>query len=504
MRIHYRTIAIGFLSVFSMYLAHADDFERTERRNFWNASHNMAGIRMDSVSISTARLFGNYGQGGFRDTYMAESSWTAGASAKTIMHLDRFSMNGAFSFENFSGTGMTGSMSSRPGYYPVDVLEFTPGNKTMQTYSVQGGISIDLNDCFTIGAGLDYLSRNYTKRKDLRHTTWLLDMTADIGLIARLGPKMSLGVSYFFNKSSETINAEELGISSESYYAFLDKGMMFGAYDIWSGGATHLKESGISGFPVRENLHGIALQIDGAGFYGELEYAFGRGKAGEKEVTWFDFPSDRLSARFGYKFKPGQVEHFIRADASVKYLQNNENVIVKETTGGVTTNVTYGSNRIFSQAVISGGLSYEAVAPGWEFHVGASADNTSEMSSQIYPYIYTDALFAGQAFAGGLVRIWKFDLGVELCYGQGVLTTAERMSEGGLESDTKPYRMSDWYDMQKEYRTAPRIDSELSLRFNFWKGLYVEAEAMYTRAFNLKYITGNDRICGVFSFGYTF
>lgn len=486
------------------YSAQAGDYERIERRNFWNCGHNAAGIRMDSVSVSTAKLFGNYEQGGFRDTYMAESSWTAGASARTITHLERFSMNGTFSFENFSGKGMTGSMSSRPGYYPVDVLEFTPGNKTMQTYSVQGGISVDLNDVFMLGAGLDYMARNYTKRKDLRHTSWMLDMTAEIGLLAKIAPDLSLGISYFYSKSSERIEAEELGISSDSYYAFLDKGMMYGVYDIWSGGGTHLNESGIKGFPVRESRHGVGIQVGCGGFYGEVGYVHGRGNAGEKDITWFTFSSDEVSARLGYRLMSGGTEHFFRADVSFESMRNSESVIVKETVGGVTYNVTYGSNRVFTKAGTSGGFSYEAVAGRWGAWAGVRLGNTGRMSSIIYPYIYTDSVFSGHADVGGMVKIWKLDIEASVSYGFGAMKTSDRISDGGTEADRRPDRLADWYDRQNEYLTAGRIGSMASVRYNFWKGLYVEAEARYCRAFSLKHIAGNDRVLGALSLGYTF
>ena len=71
-------------------------------RNFWNSGRNAAGLRQDTVTVSYAGVGGEYETGGFMDYWEAESSWSAGAMARTITHLDRISMSGTFSFENFS------------------------------------------------------------------------------------------------------------------------------------------------------------------------------------------------------------------------------------------------------------------------------------------------------------------------------------------------------------------------------------------------------------------
>ncbi len=486
-------------------LSSAREYEKAVHANLWNSSLNIAGIRMDSVSISTARLFGTYEAGDFRDTYMAESSWSAGAGAKTISHLGRFSMNGEFSFENFSGLNMTGSMSSRPGYYPVDMLEFTPGRKTMQTYHIRGGISIDLNDTFMLGAGLDYTARNYTKRKDLRHTTWFMDMSAGVGLIAKIGDGgTAVGISYLYNKSSENIKAEELGISSSSYYAFHDKGMMFGIYDIWTGGGTHLKEGGISGFPTMEQRHGAALQLARKGLLLEVSYIYGMGSSGEKDIRWYRFPSHQAELKAGYKFRKEAVGHFLHLDVSYKSLSNHENVIVKETEGGITNNIIYGDKRIYARRSLQGAAAYEAVAEWWALWSRLEVENEGRMSSMIYPYLYQDHIFVGRAQAGAMVRLGDFDLKADFMYSQGFSGIQGGKVRDDIHVDREPEQLSGWYELSMDYRTAARLHSGLALRYNFFRGLYVEAEGRLIKAFWPKFIEGDRRFCGIFSFGYTF
>lgn len=482
----------------------AGDYERMERRNLWDVSTNASGIRMDSVSISMARISGSYTGGKFRDYSMPKSSWSVGAEAKTMLHLEKFSMKGAFSFNHLAGSQMCGSMSSRPGYYPVDVFEFTPGGKNMQTYAVNGNIAVDLGDNFILGAGIDYTARNYTKRKDLRHTSWMMDMTINAGFIAKVTPAFSLGLSYIFNKSSEKIVAEELGISSDSYYAFINKGLMFGVKDLWTGGALHLKETGISGFPIRENMHGVSLQLNGGGFHGEFDYIYGRGKAGEKDVIWFKFPSHKFALKLGYAFKPVKVRHIFHLDASVKALTNNENIITKETEGGVTESVTHGSNKILHQRNIEGRLTYEAMAPKWGVRAGLSIDNTVEQSTLVYPYSYKGDVLSGGVWCSGLAKVGPVSIEVGLSFSQGRSLLEESELTGSPTVDLKPYQQADLYNIDMEYRTAPRLGVGLEVRCDVWRWLYVGISGHYTRAFNLRHILGADRVTGSVSVGYVF
>ena len=67
-------------------------------------------------------------------------------------------------------------MFIHPGFYPVDILEFTPGRKDLQTYAFMGGIAKDIAPCWRIGGKIDFTSANYSKRKDLRHTNYRLDL----------------------------------------------------------------------------------------------------------------------------------------------------------------------------------------------------------------------------------------------------------------------------------------------------------------------------------------
>ena len=221
-----KILSLSAAMLFVSLAAFAQPFEKAMRRNLWNDGSNANGIRQDSLSISFAELYGGFKAGDYHDTYDCSKGWTAGARAASVQHLKNFSMSGSFGFEQTQGDGMCGSMFIQPGFYPLDVLEFTPGRKTLQTYAFDGGVSVDLADGWRLGARMDFKSANYSKRKDLRHTNYRLDMKVAPGLTYTSG-NLTFGLNYIFAKNSEYTDAEQIGTGESSYYAFLDKGLMF-------------------------------------------------------------------------------------------------------------------------------------------------------------------------------------------------------------------------------------------------------------------------------------
>lgn len=478
-------------------------FDLTSGRNFWNSGRNAAGVRQDTVSISCAEIGGRYVSGGFRDYADAVSSWSAGAKAATIMHLKSLSLTGAFSFGNFSGSGMCGSMSVRPGYYPVDVLEFTPGEKTRQNYSFSGGISVDLGQAWRLGGRIDFTGANYTKRKDLRHTGYLLDMTV-VPSVMYHGEDWAAGISAVFNKNSETICAEQLGISSSTYYAFLDKGLMYGAYESWEGSGVHLSESGINGFPVRELQYGGAVQFQWKELYAELEYLYADGKAGEKQTVWFLFPGHTISLKAGYSFGTGAVRNCLRLSVDWKRQLNHETVLDKVTEGGVTTTEMYGSNPVSERRIFSVRPEYGLEAESVNLIAGLEISSLARQVSPMYPYIFSEHDIIMSAYLSGEVPVRNTDILAGLCFSTGSAVAGSRMDEADVDASDEPYRLEDWYGVQNEYMLASRLGMKLGMRYRFRRGLYAEVQAQYFRGFNLRYMTGPDRWATGIGLGYVF
>ena len=481
----------------------AQTFESVVRHNLWSGSTNVTGIRQDSVSRSYAALHGGYETGGFRDTWQASEGWSAGAVTESIRHMEKMSLIGSFSFKQNEGYGMCGSMFIEPGYYPVDVLEFTPGRKTLQTYAFTGGISYDVAPDWRIGAKMDFESANIAKRKDLRHSNWKLDMTFAPGFMY-LSDEWSVGAAALLGKTSETINAEQIGISESSYYAFFDKGLMYGVHQVWTGSGVHLDEAGVNGLPVKEGIYGGSVQFQRGSFFADFELKASEGSVGEKEYIWFDFSGLSYGVGMQYRKSSKGGDHYFRLNFDMKSQNLQESVLEKVSENGVITVLDHGRNSIFARETISFAPEYEYVSEKVEVLASMIFCTENGLASQMYPYVSGRSVDNIAAGVDALFHVGRFDLGAGLKYGKGAVAEVDYVVEAMQGAVSSPYRLQEWYDRQMEYLTAPRIEAGLSARWNFAKGIYVEAAGRFVHGFNLSHFASADRISATMTLGYEF
>ncbi len=492
-------------------------YELVERANPWNRGRNINGLRLGSTTVSYAELYGGYEAGGFRRESEAASAWKSGALAESILHLEKMSMKGLFSFEHYQGKDMCGSMFVKQDHYPINVFEFVPGTKTLQKYAFEGGLTYDIAPFWKIGGEMAFTSMNYSKRKDLRHTTYLLDLDVAPSLLYSKGD-WQVGASYLFHKNSESVKAQQIGESAEEYKVFLDKGLHYGAYEQWEGNGVHLKEPGVDGLPIRELSQGVALQWGwtdhrrrGDSFYMDVEYRHSSGKAGEKDFIWFEFPGEHVSAFAQYRYCRPKAHHFFRLEGSFQYLENHENALEKQTEGGITNAQVYGSNLIFSQEKYALGTEYELDAKRFQLRADLNFGAVKEISSQLFPYICTNLSKSVNAGLDGTFRLWHFDLGASLDFSKSFIREEERLvaETGGA---LPPIRVESHYKQWWEYANASKLRTGFFARYDLWQGLYVQISGTYLRAFGLDksifqhaaQLTSPDRWQVNCRFGYSF
>ncbi len=482
--------------------ANAQTYDIVERRNFWNGGSNVCGLLADSLSRSYAAIDGSFESGRYRDANSPETRWAAGASAATITYLEKFSLIGKFAFSDTESYGACGSMSARPGYYPFETYEFTPGRKTRQKYSMTGGIAVPLKGGWSVGGRLDFESQNYTKRKDIRHTDYLLDFSVAPGLMWERGD-IRVGVSYILSKNSETITAEELGITSGVYYAFLDKGLMYGVYDLWDNSSVHLKESGVNGFPMKEVTNGGAVQFQYGGFYADAEFSGHHGESGEKQKIYSNFRG--WSARGGLNYRTGR--NYVRGRWDFRTQDNYENILENVTENGVTTTVKYGSDKILTRQKFSAGLEWEMLgSDGGCWRAGAEWTQTRGVSSTAYPYITTRRTDIARIYAAFLLKFGPVDwrMGAECM--QGWIDENERTAESEVDAGEGPFRLEEYDEWLTDYRCKAKGAIDLSLRYNFRFGLYIDAGFRIVSGFrkNVSSHFGGARCTEVLAIGYNF
>ena len=106
--------------------------------------------------------------------------------------------------------------------------------------------------------------------------------------------------------------------------------------------------------------------------------------------------------------------------------------------------------------------------------------------------------------ADALVHLRRFDLGAGLFFGSGsVKESSDKVNEdSGVQ--TSPFRLEEWYSRQMEFLTATRSEASLSVRYNFRKGIYLQAEGFWTHGFSPPLATGSDRFTTALRLGLSF
>ena len=476
----------------------------------WREGRNVSGLSFYDHSGAKAVLGGSFTSGGFRNPSDAPSVWSAGASASAERHFHDMVFTGDFSFRLQSMKDAMGSMFTKPGFYPVDLLEFTPGQKTMQTYGIGGGFAWKAG-AWIPGATFRFEGINYAKRKDLRHTTYRQEFEA-VPSVLYNGGAWRLGLSAILGRNSEFIQAEQVGsATAESYYAFLDKGMRYGTYQVWDGSGTHLADAGVDRFPVKQLVAGGALQGSlGDVLYADAEYRYSWGMAGEKGYDWFYFPGHDILGKVIWNIPSGGGVHVLRAEADWSRVESYETVLRRETEGGVTTPRLFGNNRVYAGRSLAGRLGYKfCAADGWEVEANGGLCRNKDLSTLMYPYSDLDESLVLDWQARAHVPIGPVEL-------EAGLTGRHKVGEHRhvIEIDrsiglvSEPFRLVEWWDWEQEVADIFCLGATLELRYNFTiagkHAFWAEAGCSYLRAFGVVLAPGNYRQTTHLTIGYNF
>ena len=481
-----------------------------QAQNLWEEGRNIAGEAVGTPLGQEAGAFigGQFTSGEFRSPSMGKTLWSAQTKAQAVSAYQDLYLKGNFGFDLTYGTQMMGSMFTNPGYYPVDVLEFTPGTKVKQTYDIGGGFAWKNGSRWTPGVDVTFQGINYAKRKDLRHTTYRQDLEV-VPSIFYGGEILKLGLSAILGKNSEFIRAEQINTAAaDTYMAFLDKGIRYGSLQAWEGSGVHLKGDGVDRFPVKQYSFGAAVQGGIKDFiYWDIEYVRTLGEVGEKGYTWFRFPGNSLEAKFIYTLRGNDFTHILRADAAYHYEENYESVIDKVTVGGVTTPVIYGNNRIFRHEDYCVEASYRLRhASGWMAGTSIELEGNWDLSTLMFPYYDDDRSRHFHWRIMGMVPVGRFILqagGLFICkVGEHSHVVDDADVATGVSS--APTRLQDWWDREQEAADATRFALSASARYNFDAGLYLEAGCNWMHAFGIKLLSGSDRQTTYLRLGYNF
>ncbi len=478
----------------------------------WREGHNIGGLTLYEGNRAEASLGGSFTSGGFRLPSEAASLWQTGAQARTESHYKDLLFVGAFSFDVRHGKDMMGSMFTLPGYYPIDVLEFTPGPKTRQTYGLGGGMALKTGSRWIPGFTLQFQGINYSKRKDLRHTTYRQELQFSPSIFYN-GDRWKAGAALILDKNSEFIQAEQIGTATaETYLAFLDKGKRYGILEAWDGGGIHLADPGVDRLAVNQLFWGLMAQVSlEERLFGEVEYSHSAGHVGEKGYTWYRFPGEDMKGKALWNISGKKGVHTLGADVSWSIIHNFESVIDRVTTGGVTVPAEYAGNHIYEKRTLTAGTSYgyESGA-GWGLSALASVNLERDLGTYMFPYLNYDASTVVNLALAGHGNLGPFTLEGGVSFRQEVdedhdIIDSDEEEDGVL---TFPSRLDYWWDAEEEYSDISLLGVYLNLRYNFMINrkfaFFVEAGCSLSHAFGVILLPGSNRQSTHLTFGYNF
>lgn len=479
------TIAASLLALFGTVCLAADKastyglrYDNVVSRNLWLGGTNVVGMRADSLKASTASIGGSFRHNGYKSTWgEAHNQWSADAGASSIVHLKKFSMAGSFSFCQTMLYNACGSMFLSPGRFPVDISEFTPGTKISQKYSFDGGLSVDLTPELRAGGQIAFQSVNCAKRKDLRYTDYALDFRFRPGLQWHKGD-CAVGASFLFERNTETITAQQIGEAAEPYQAFLDKGLFYGAQAEWQGASLHIDEAGINGFPVREMGYGVAIQGSWKGLYADFSFLHANGKVGEKDGTFFTFPSNRFEGAIAWKMTSDKgTEQIFRLDLSYQGTNLRETILEKTTTGGVLTRTTYGDNLIQKKGVFSIAPSWSAVrAKKFEASASFKYIRNEGLAMQMYPCFDSQILRQVTGTLDGRLILKQWSILGNVCLRKGWLkdeSGVDSTSDGILAKSSLAHN-DNAFQTWKLYQARAFASLTLGARYDWKNGLFLQ------------------------------
>ena len=428
-------------------------------------------------SISQAAVWGGIEEGGYRLAHEASLLWKAGAEAQLVRHGDRTSWTGSISLEQKTGYHMSSSLLLEPGYYPMDLLEFSQGTKSRQTLRMEGGFQTDLGYEWAAGARASFRAAHAGKQQDVPHST--------VGMEAELAPvltyvmddDMGFVSSYLVRLRTERVKASP----GDPEALFLDQGLRFGTY----------KALGSDGlFPIRELSHGFDELFQSPEFSLGLGILWKRGEAGGSG-NGYRFPGSTLNASFGQTFLAENTDH----QYHVSYQRQRDQLRAVSDGGSVTSlsdRVDRNVNFKYEVRFLDGILNNVAlVLDGNQRNEYAQLPATLVKTRR---YDWTGTLLS--SFTYGF-----FDLDINVLVGDGLWK-----NRGPATPPEGALRLTDDWLRKMDYLMAYRMGMGGSLtgRIPFVEGLSLQLYVFWHHAFNTTLLPGKNREIVTLKAGYSF
>ena len=493
------------------------DFEYIRSTTPWLSSSNAAGLGTLPVGrIANVEALFHKHDGGLVRLEQSDNSFEAGASTEAFIKLsDKFALHGRLEYLNFSGKDMGGPILMDPEYNSINLYESvdtTLGVKNRELYNLMGGFSYAFNPKWSIGASIDYISGDQSKRKDPRFMNVWMDLNVSAGFRFAPSDAFSVGANFLYKRTLETISGKAYGTTDKTYYTLIDFGGFYGSRELFDGTMGYVPVS--ENRPMFNSFLGGSIQIEGGKktkIFNEITFLRRSGYYGTRSSTKVTY-TEHAGNIIEYKgvLTAGNEGNRHRVGINFRYeglsnMKNNYKMVSQE--GGYTVVDYHGQNEVLKRTDIGGSLSYNGFMgvqnfrPIWEFGLLAEG-NMRQSVTTLFPHERISSVIHADAKIFATRHVFIQDenmltIGLEGIFAMGFGNPKTDSALANSSSD--PPRSMDLYlNRDFEYKTAMQAGGCLRVRYTRFFGekiaFYVEAKDSYTTLLKKpEFLKGNYR-----------
>lgn len=464
------------------------DYQFVKQHNPWLTSKNAAGLTsFYANSIAETEAGMSYSKGDLIDYWQSPTVLQGDVRAEAFQRLSsKTVVYGSISYNNFSGSDMTGSAFIDPTHKPFDIVEASQDNKGRKhrdTYQLAGAIGIELWKGFSVGCRTDYTSANYAKYKDLRHSNKLMDLNMSVGVMGHVLSHLSVGANYIYHRNTESMTFNTYGKIDKVYKSLISYGGFMGRLEQF--GTTGYTEKGRE-MPLVEDQHGGSLQIEWHptakwSLYNEASIAHGTGYYGRKSpytITFTNHDRDLLSYHGSLRYHTVSSLHRLDVNISSEKLTNNAETYQELTNEyGAHYYEYYDAVKTADKEWTNLGVSYtadlkvKAELPTWTLNIGMDWQQRKQ-TGILYPYYRKQKLTTTRGYATATRNIVMskgvLAATVRLSYqkGSGKPFTDGVYQTPSADAQTPP-TMADWLYQEYRYLTAAQYAVGADVKYTF-------------------------------------
>ena len=164
---------------------------------------------------------------------------------------------------------------------PFDLVEAdnNAGDKSMETFSINGAIGWKAWRCLAIGAQLNYTAGTYAKQRDLRHSNTLMDINAGLDAHFLLPHNSGIGIGMVYSRRTEAMQFKTYGTTDQIYYTLIDYANHHGEREAFgTEGFTDSKNR----LPLLSEYIGVRVQSKYNRLFADIVYSHRNGYYGRK------------------------------------------------------------------------------------------------------------------------------------------------------------------------------------------------------------------------------